>query len=111
MRALQQFAAAVLASIRKIGRGVGPGKMLIILACLVGVLIGLALNVFVLLPVILAGAAAYACLAQGQGPGEISAAIVMSAVSLQAGYFIGLTGRDMVTQLRARLNIAQSRRI
>ena len=85
--------------------------MLIILACLVGVLIGLTLNVLVLLPVILAGAAAYACLAQGQGPGEISAAIVMSAVSLQAGYIIGLTGRDMVTQLRARLNIAQSRRI
>ena len=111
MRALQQFAAAVLASIRKIGRGVGLGKMLIILACLVGVLIGLALNVFVLLPVILAGAAAYACLAQGQGLGEISAAIVMSAVALQGGYFIGLTSREMVAQLRARLNIAQSRRI
>ena len=57
--------------------------MLIILACIVGVLIGLTLNVFVLLPVILAGAAAYACVAQGQGLGEISAAIVMSAVALR----------------------------
>ena len=85
--------------------------MLIILACLVGVLIGLTLNVFVLLPVILAGVAAYACLAQGQGLGDIFAAIIVSAISLQAGYFIGLTSRDMVAQLRARLNIAQSRRI
>jgi len=83
--------------------------MLIILACLVGVLIGLTLNVLALLPVILAGAAAYACV--GQGLGEISAAIVMSAVALQGGYFIGLTSREMVAQLRARLNIAQSRRI
>jgi hypothetical protein len=85
--------------------------MLIILACLVGVLIGLTLNVLVLLPVILAGIAAYACAAQGQGLAEMSAVIVISAVSLQAGYFIGLTSRDMVAQLLARLNIAQSRRI
>lgn len=85
--------------------------MLIILACLLGILIGLTMNVLVLLPVMLAGAAAYAYTGQGQGLGDISAAIAVSAVALQAGYFIGLTSREMVAQLRARLNIAQSRRV
>lgn len=85
--------------------------MLIILACLVGVLIGLTLNVLVLLPVMLTGAAAYAYAAQGQGLGDIIAAIAVSAVSLQAGYFVGLTSRETVAQLWARLNIAQSRRV
>jgi hypothetical protein len=91
--------------------GSGFQEMLIILACIVGVLIGLTLNVFVLLPVILVGIAAYSCVAQGEGLGDMSAAIVVSTVSLQTGYFIGLTSREMVAQLLARLNIAQSRRI
>jgi hypothetical protein len=85
--------------------------MLIVSACLAGVLIGLTLNVIVLLPVILVGAAAYAFLAQGQGLEALTAAILVHAVSLQAGYFFGLTGREMVSQLRARLNIAQSKRV
>ncbi|MEY2536792.1 MAG: hypothetical protein QOG67_532, partial [Verrucomicrobiota bacterium] len=43
--------------------------------------------------------------------GAVTAAIVVPAVSLQGGYMIGLTGRDMFAQLRARLNIAQSNRV
>ena len=39
--------------------------MLIILACLTGVLLGLTLNVFVLFPVTIAGALAYLFLSQG----------------------------------------------
>jgi hypothetical protein len=85
--------------------------MLIILACLAGVLLGLNFNVFVLFPVTLAGILAYGFLSQGQGFGAATAAIVVPAISLQAGYMIGLTGRDTFTQLRAKLNIAQSKRV
>ena len=85
--------------------------MLIILACLAGVLLGLTFNVAVLLSVTLAGALAFAFQSQGQGLGAAIAAIVVPAVSLQGGYMIGLTGRDMFAQLRARLNIAQSKRV
>ena len=82
--------------------------MLIILACLTGVLLGLTFNVFVLFPVTIAGALAYLFLSQGQGLG---AAILIPAVSLQAGYIIGLTGRDAFGQILARLNIAHSKRV
>ena len=82
--------------------------MLIILACLTGVLLGLTLNVFVLFPVTIAGALAYLFLSQGQGLGT---AILIPAISLQAGYMIGLTSRDAFGQILARLNIAQSKRV
>jgi hypothetical protein len=83
--------------------------MLTILACLAGVLLGLTLNVLVLLPATLAGALVYSFLQPGQGFGNV--AFLVPAVSLQAGYMIGLTARDMVAQLLARLNIAQSKRV
>lgn len=79
--------------------------MLIILACLAGVLLGLVFNVVVLLPVTLAGALIYASF------GAVTGALLIPAISLQAGYMIGLTSRDMVSQLFARLNIAQSKRV
>ena len=82
--------------------------MLIILACLTGVLLGLTFNVFVLFPVTIAGALAYLFLSQGQGLGT---AILIPAISLQAGYMIGLTSRDAFGQILARLNIAQSKRV
>jgi hypothetical protein len=85
--------------------------MLIILACLAGVLLGLTFNVAVLFPVTLAGAFAVAFIAQGQGLGAAIAAIVVPAVALHGGYMIGLTGRDMFAQLLARLNIVQSKRV
>ena len=85
--------------------------MLIILACLAGVLIGLTSNVVVLLPVTLAGALAYAFMTPEQGLGAAAAALLVPAVSLQAGFMLGLTGRDVVAQLRAKFNIAQSRRV
>ena len=85
--------------------------MLIILACLTGVLLGLTFNVFILFPVMIAGILAYAFLSQSQGFGAATAAIVIPAISLQAGYMIGLTGRDTFAQLLARLNIAQSKRV
>jgi hypothetical protein len=89
----------------------GPREMLIILACLAGVLLGLTSNVVVLLPVTLTGALAYAFLSSGQGFGTVAAAFLIPAVSLQAGFMLGLTARDMLAQLRAKLNIAQSKRV
>ncbi len=85
--------------------------MLIILACLAGVLLGLTFNVLVLFPVTIAGVFAYAILSPEQGLGAAVAAIVVLAIALQAGYMIGLTGRDTLGQLLARLNIAQSKRV
>jgi len=85
--------------------------MLIILACLAGVLLGLTFNVFILFPITLTGALAYAFLSQAQGLGAATATILIPAVSLQAGYMIGLTGRDIFAQLLVRLNIAQSKRV
>lgn len=85
--------------------------MLIILACLAGVLIGLTSNVVVLLPLTLVIALVCAFMTPGQGLGAAGAAVIIPAVSLQAGFMLGLTARDVVAQLRAKLNIAQSKRV
>jgi uncharacterized membrane protein (UPF0136 family) len=84
--------------------------MLIIFACLAGILLGLIFNVATLLSVILVGAAAYAASA-GQNQGEIVLAIVVSSISVQAGYMIGLTSRDLFAQILERLNIVQSKQV
>jgi hypothetical protein len=85
--------------------------MLLILACTAGILLGLCLRVIVLLPVTLAGAAAYAIVSAGQNPGAVILAIVISSVCLQAGYMIGLTSRQLFAQILSRLNFAQSKRV
>jgi hypothetical protein len=85
--------------------------MLIILACLAGVLLGLTFNVFILFPATIVGILACAFLSQGQVLGAAIATLLVPAISLQAGYMIGLTGRDTFSQLLARLNIAQSKRV
>jgi hypothetical protein len=84
--------------------------MLIILACLAGILLGLIFNVAVLLSVILVGATIYAVASAGH-QGEIVLAIVVSSISVQAGYMIGLTSRDLFAQILERLNIAQSKQV
>jgi hypothetical protein len=85
--------------------------MLIIFACFAGTMLGLIFNVAILLPVILVGTTAYAAASAGQNPLAIVLAIVILTVSLQAGYFIGLTCRDLFAQILARLNIVQSKRV
>jgi len=85
--------------------------MLIILASLAGILLGLTFNVVVILPLALAGSVAYGLISLGQGPAATGTTIVVLSISLQAGYMIGLTGRDMFVQILARLNIAQSKRV
>jgi hypothetical protein len=85
--------------------------MLIVLASLAGIFIGLNFRVVVLLPLILLGAGAYVVLSVEQGASATALAIVIAAASVQGGYMIGLTGRDLFAQILTRLNIAQSRRV
>jgi hypothetical protein len=85
--------------------------MLIILAAVAGALLGLSFNVAIVLPVTLAGAVAYGILASARGLDALALPIVLNAVALQAGYVIGLTGRDLLAQILIRLKIAQSKRV
>ena len=85
--------------------------MLIVLAALVGVFIGLNFKAVILIPVFLFGAVAYSALSIEHGFGANALAIVVAAVSVQGGYMIGLTGRDLFSQMLVRLNIVQSKRI
>lgn len=85
--------------------------MLIILVCLAGILLGLIFNVAIVLSVTLVGAAVYAVASAGQNQGEIVLAIVVSSISVQAGYMIGLTSRDLFAQILERLNIVQSKQV
>lgn len=85
--------------------------MLIILASLVGIIIGLNFKVVILIPVFLIGVAAYTTLSIEYGFGANALAILVAAVAVQGGYMIGLTGRDLFAQILTRLNIVQSRRI
>jgi hypothetical protein len=85
--------------------------MLIILASLVGILIGLNFRASMLIPACLIGAAAYTTLSIEHGFGANAVAILVAAVAVQGGYMIGLTGRDMFAQILTRLNIVQSKRV
>jgi hypothetical protein len=85
--------------------------MLIIFACLAGIFIGLIFNVATLLSVLPIGATAYAVASAGQNQDEIVLAIVVSSISVQAGYMIGLTSRDLFAQILERLNIVQSKQV
>ena len=87
--------------------------MLPLLACAVGVYLGLHFNILVLVPFSLLGAGAYVAssLASGQNLFESLAFVLFPIISLQAGYMLGLTARETYGQLLARLNIGQSKRI
>jgi hypothetical protein len=85
--------------------------MLIVLACLTGIVLGLTFNVVALLPFAFAGGFVCALKFADQGPGIVAASFLVSALSVQGGYMIGLTGRDLLAQILTRLNTVQSRRI
>ena len=85
--------------------------MLIALTCIAGIVLGLTFNVLVLVPATVVGALAYGILVQNQTLSSIATAVLVLAVSLQAGYMIGLTGREMLAQLVARFSAAQSKRV
>ena len=85
--------------------------MLLILACIAGIMLGLYFRVVFLIPVTLAGAYAFTMIFAGQNPRTIIVAIVFSSVSLQVGYMIGLTSRELFSQILVRLHLMQSKRV
>jgi hypothetical protein len=84
--------------------------MLLIWICGTGILAGLFCNVLALLPLSLLGVVlvvAGACLS-GSSFHLLDA--LMAVIACQAGYMLGLTGRDALAQLIARINAAHSNR-
>jgi hypothetical protein len=84
-----------------------------ILSTLTGIAIGLSCNVFALLTITVL--AAFATALGGVYNGLPLATMVGSAIvgwaCLQGGYMIGLTARDILSQVVARLDGMQSRRV
>jgi hypothetical protein len=87
--------------------------VLLIVACLAGIFFGLYYNLLVLIPLTLAAAVACSAAAvlHGQTISGALLATVIPAVGLQAGYMIGLTSRDLLSQVLSRFNATQSKRV
>ena len=75
-----------------------------IMACLAGVVLGLHLNVLVMIPVTMlaTGLAISYMILFGQSFLSFGYFLALIVVH-QAGYFVGLTGRDLYASLRRRL--------
>jgi hypothetical protein len=86
--------------------------MLPILACGAGIYVGLHFNILALLPLSVLGAGAYivSAWANGQGLLDGLAAVALPIITVQLGYFLGLTTRPAYLHLRSRLNIRHSER-
>ena len=86
--------------------------MLPLIACGVGIYVGLHFNVLALLPLLVLGAGAYIVTAWSNGHGLLSsmAAVILPIIAVQVGYFLGVTARPAYAQLLSRLNIRHSER-
>jgi hypothetical protein len=87
--------------------------VLLIVACLAGIFFGLYYNFLVLIPLTLAAAIVCSTTAvlHGQNISASLLVMVIPAVGLQGGYMIGLTSRDLLSQLLSRFNAVNSRRV
>ena len=87
--------------------------MLPILACGAGVYVGLHFNILALLPLSVLGTGAFivSAWANGQGLLDGLAAVALPIITVQVGYFLGLTGRPAYLHLRDRFNIRHSERV
>lgn len=87
--------------------------MLPILACGAGIYVGLHFSILALLPLSLLGAGAYivSSWAAGQSVLDSTMIVLLPVITLQVGYFFGLTTRPAYANLKARLNIGLSKRI
>jgi hypothetical protein len=85
---------------------------MLIVAGFLGIFLGLHHQVLVLIPVTLGAAIICSLTAILDGHGVLSSlfAIIIPAVALQGGYMIGMTGRDPIHQLIARISGGQSKR-
>jgi hypothetical protein len=87
--------------------------MLPLIAFGVGAYLGLYVNVLALLPFSAFAIAAFVFSSDASGQTFLNNAgfLLFPLISLQAGYMVGLTARDIYAQLRDRLNIGQTNRI
>jgi hypothetical protein len=87
--------------------------MLLLIACTAGIFFGLHFNVLVLLPVSLIGTAIFCLvnLASGTSFYANFGDLLFLLISGQAGYMLGLTGRDAYGYILARFQAIQSDRI
>jgi hypothetical protein len=86
--------------------------MVLLLACGVGIYLGLNFSVLVLLPLCFLGASAsILSFWSGTGVSDGFRDVLVPLFSAQAGYMLGLTARDTYGHLLTRLNIGQSKRI
>jgi hypothetical protein len=86
--------------------------MLVLLACSVGIYLGLNFSVMVLLALSFLGAGAFGLsFWSGSGFSDGFRDVLVPLISAQAGYMLGLTARDTYGHLLTRLNIGQSKRI
>lgn len=84
--------------------------MLIMLACGLGVYVGLQFNILALLPLSLLGSGAYILTfwSSGVSPLHSMGQLIPALVALQFGYFLGLTARESYRHLLVRLKAGQS---
>jgi hypothetical protein len=86
--------------------------MLVLLACSVGIYLGLNFSVMVLLALSFLGAGTFGLsFWSGSGFSDGFRDVLVPLISAQAGYMLGLTARDTYGHLLTRLNIGQSKRI
>jgi hypothetical protein len=87
--------------------------MLALLVCGFGIYTGLHFSVLALLPLSFLGAGAFifSSWSSGYAFSESFVLLLLPLFALQAGYMIGLTSRNAYGHLRARANIAQSKRV
>jgi hypothetical protein len=87
--------------------------MLPLLVCIAGIFLGLYFKVLVLLPISLIGSAIFVLvnLSSGLSPYANLGDLLFPLISGQAGYMMGLTGRDTYGHILARLHAVQSNRI
>ncbi len=87
--------------------------MLLLLVCIGGIFLGLYFSVWVLLPVSLVGTVIFAStnLAFNFSLFANAGDLLLLLLSGQAGYFLGLTGRDAYGHLLARFQAVPSNRI
>jgi hypothetical protein len=86
---------------------------LLIALCLVGAFFGVYCHFLIMVPLTLTTTIACGTFAawHGQTIFETLLTILTSAVALQGGYMIGLTSRQLLSQLLSRLHLIPSKRI
>jgi hypothetical protein len=86
---------------------------LFIVTCLAGIFLGLYYNFLILIPFTLATVVTCSASAflHEQVISSALCTIVILAIGLQGGYMIGLTGRELLSQISSRLSGVVSKRM